>query len=53
MTVFTIRYGANKDKVMVLEEKDPNIAAIIHKHLSDNVGSGEFTFGVAYFIGGN
>ena len=50
MTVFTIRYGDNQS--MVIEEKDPTIAAIIHKHLSANAGT-DFTFGVAYFIGGN
>jgi hypothetical protein len=48
MTVFTIRYGDNQ--VMVIEEANATIAEIIHKHLSDNVSSGQFTFGVAYFI---
>jgi hypothetical protein len=48
MTVFTIRYGNNQ--VMVIEERDPDIAERIHYHLCANYKPGLYQFGVSYYV---
>ena len=51
MTIFTIRQSTNGE-VITIEECNPTLAEVIHTHLMNNLYRNEYTFRVAYIIGG-